>query len=61
MRGGDEALVDRRESGQGEDIWTLLYRSGFYQGGGGLMKRFQGIDQALWDIKGKNLWGSGMN
>lgn len=36
-----------------EDIWTLLYRGGFYRGGGILMSAMSGIDQALWDIKGK--------
>lgn len=36
-----------------EDIWTMLYRSGFYRGGGILMSAIAGIDQALWDIKGK--------
>lgn len=36
-----------------EDIWTVLYRAGFYRGGGVLMSAIAGIDQALWDIKGK--------
>ena len=36
-----------------EDIWTTLYRAGFYRGGGVLMSAIAGIDQALWDIKGK--------
>lgn len=36
-----------------EDIWTTLYRAGFYRGGGVLMSAISGIDQALWDIKGK--------
>ena len=38
-----------------EDIWTTLYRAGFYRGGGVLMSAISGIDQALWDIKGKVL------
>lgn len=38
-----------------EDIWTILYRAGFYRGGGVLMSAISGIDQALWDIKGKYL------
>ena len=38
-----------------EDIWTVLYRAGFYRGGGVLMSAIAGIDQALWDIKGKVL------
>jgi len=36
-----------------EDIWSTLYRAGFYRGGGVLMSAISGIDQALWDIKGK--------
>ena len=36
-----------------EDIWTMLYRGGFYRGGAILMSAIAGIDQALWDIKGK--------
>ena len=35
-----------------EDIWTVLYRAGFYRGGGVMMSAISGIDQALWDIKG---------
>ena len=38
-----------------EDIWTVLYRGGFYRGGPIHMSAFAGIDQALWDIKGKRL------
>ena len=37
-----------------EDLWTTLYRAGFYRGGGVLMSAISGIDQALWDIKGKH-------
>jgi galactonate dehydratase len=36
-----------------EDHWTVLYRGGFYRGGGVHMSALSGIDQALWDIKGK--------
>ncbi|MDI3405713.1 galactonate dehydratase [Streptomyces cavernicola] len=38
-----------------EDLWTVLYRGGFYRGGGLHMSALAGIDQALWDIKGKAL------
>ncbi|HSV57939.1 MAG TPA: galactonate dehydratase [Variovorax sp.] len=37
------------------DIWQTLYRSHFYRGGAILMSAIAGIDQALWDIKGKTL------
>lgn len=36
-----------------EDHWTVLYRGGFYRGGALHMSALAGIDQALWDIKGK--------
>ncbi len=36
-----------------EDHWNVMYRAGFYRGGPILMSAMAGIDQALWDIKGK--------
>ncbi|MDZ5711336.1 galactonate dehydratase [Jeotgalibacillus haloalkalitolerans] len=36
-----------------EDHWNMMYRSGFYRGGPIHMSAIAGIDQALWDIKGK--------
>ena len=38
-----------------EDIWQVCYRGGFYRGGPILMSALAGLDQALWDIKGKAL------
>jgi galactonate dehydratase len=38
-----------------EALWTRLYRGSFYRGGPVLMSAIAGIDQALWDIKGKHL------
>lgn len=38
-----------------EDIWQMLYRGGFYRGGPVLTSALSGIDQALWDIKGRVL------
>lgn len=38
-----------------QDIWNMLYRCAFYRGGPILMSAISGIDQALWDIKGKKL------
>ncbi len=45
--GKDPALI--------EDHWNVMYRGGFYRGGPILMSAIAGIDQALWDIKGKVL------
>ena len=36
-----------------EDHWNRMYRGNFYRGGPVLMSAISGIDQALWDIKGK--------
>lgn len=36
-----------------EDHFQVLYRGGFYRGGPILMSAISGIEQALWDIKGK--------
>jgi len=38
-----------------EDHWQVMYRGGFYRGGAVHMSAISGIDQALWDIKGKAL------
>ncbi len=44
-----------KDPGNIEDIWQVLYRSGFYRGGPILTSAISGIDHALWDIKGKRL------
>ncbi|GAA4721313.1 galactonate dehydratase [Phytohabitans rumicis] len=38
-----------------EDHWQILAKGGFYRGGPVLSSALAGIDQALWDIKGKAL------
>lgn len=46
-------LLRGMEAGRIEHIWQRLYRSGFWRGGPVLMSALGGIDQALWDLKGK--------
>ncbi len=36
-----------------EHIWQTMYRGSFYRGGAILMSAIAGVNQALWDIKGK--------
>ncbi|MCP9223643.1 galactonate dehydratase [Erythrobacter sp. LQ02-29] len=38
-----------------EDAWQMIYRLGFYRGGPVLMSALSGIDQALWDRRGRVL------
>ncbi|MHC4713443.1 MAG: galactonate dehydratase [Planctomycetota bacterium] len=38
-----------------EHHWQALYRGGFYRGGPILASAISGIEQAMWDIKGKDL------
>lgn len=54
VRTMEEYLLGQ-DPGRIEDIFQVLYRGGFYRGGPVLMSAISGIDQALWDIKGKRL------
>jgi galactonate dehydratase len=54
--GAFEAIRDRfigHDPFRIEDIWQVAYRGGFYRGGPVLMSALSGLDQALWDLKGK--------
>jgi len=56
VAGAFEAIRDRfigADPNRIEDIWQLGYRGGFYRGGPVLMSALAGLDQALWDLKGK--------
>ena len=56
--GAFEALRDRflgHDPFRIEDIWQIAYRGGFYRGGPVLMSALAGLDQALWDLKGRAL------
>lgn len=46
------ALIGK-SAGDIEDTFQMLYRTGFYRGGPVLTSAISGIEQALWDIKGK--------
>ncbi len=50
-----ESYVIGRSAGDIEDMFQVLYRSGFYRGGPVLTSALSGIEQAMWDIKGKAL------
>jgi len=55
--GAFEAFRDRfigQDPRQIEDIWQVAYRGGFYRGGPVLMSALAGLDQALWDLKGRH-------
>ena len=56
--GAVEALRDRligHDPRRIEDIWQIAYRGGFYRGGPVLMSALAGVEQALWDLKGRML------
>jgi galactonate dehydratase len=56
--GAFEALRDRfigHDPFAIEDIWQVGYRGGFYRGGPVLMSALAGLEQALWDLKGRAL------
>ena len=38
-----------------EHIWQIGYRGGFYRGGAVMMSALSGLEQALWDLKGRAL------
>ena len=48
-------LVIGRDPFQIEDVFQVLWRGGFYRGGPVLCSALSGIEQALWDIKGRAL------
>jgi galactonate dehydratase len=56
VEGAFEALKDRfigHDPFAIEDIWQIAYRGGFYRGGPVLMSALAGLEQALWDLKGR--------
>lgn len=48
-------VLDGQDPTRVEDHWQTLAKGGFYRGGPVLSSALAGIDQALWDIKGKAL------
>jgi galactonate dehydratase len=58
VAGAFESLRDRligADPFRIEDAWQIGYRTGFYRGGPVLMSALAGLDQALWDLKGRAL------
>jgi galactonate dehydratase len=49
------ATLVGRDPARINDHWQSMYRTHFYRGGPILMSAIAGIDQALWDLKGKML------
>jgi galactonate dehydratase len=53
-----ETLAERligADASRIEDHWQVMTKGGFYRGGPVLSSAVAGIDQALWDLKGKSL------
>ena len=56
----ETAVMEHREFLIGQDplrieyLWQSMYRNTFYRGGVIMMSALSGIEQALWDIKGKH-------
>jgi len=50
-----ESLLKGHPANKIEDVFQILYRGGFYRGGPILSSAISGIEEALWDIRGKSL------
>lgn len=48
-------LLIGADPGRIEHLWQQMYRGTFYRGGPVLLSAISGVEQALWDIKGKLL------
>ena len=46
-KGGDAVAID--------GVWRIAYRGGFDRGGAVLLSALSGLDQALWEVKGRSL------
>lgn len=59
LRAATSELIEKyllgKEVAEINKLWQILNKGGFYRNGPVLMSALSGIDQALWDIKGKML------
>lgn len=46
-------LLIGRDPRRSNELWRLMHNNGYWRGGPVLMNAVSGIDQALWDIKGR--------
>lgn len=48
-------LIIGKDPSNIEHLYNIMYQGGFYRGGAVIYSAISGIEQALWDIKGKKL------